>query len=711
MEAGGYAMWRFIFVVTALLSAGAAQAQARQPATPEEQRSAEEALAVFTSPSLTLFGSDEEFRRYIGAARAAARARGDLWASFTGIQYAHAQLPGEVQSDVIEPICPESDPACAAIPGGDSIILTGSRINVSNPSITNNQMRGVEEGDIVKQIGGFLLVLQDGRLFVIDTRARGGRGLALVDRIDVYRDPDTDTWYDEMLVLNDRILVAGYSYDESATELSIFRLSDSGRLDREGVFYISSGDYYSTSNYATRLIGDDLVIYTPLELLGMNRAGFRWPVVRRWQPDSRRWAVSGDRPLFDATQIYRPVRDTSRPVVHSVSVCPLGSMEEGRDLACRTTAFVGPERVNWYVTDRHVYLWTAPRRPWARIDCAPDQAFALADMTPALLYRVPILGAQPDLVATSGFPPDQFAMQADAQGFHALAVMDPSVCDEDHDAPTRLSFFSIPEQQFGATLSGAPDTAFTTLPAVRSRWIASRFTDTHLVYGGLSSRRRGFPDLSDYDEDDDYVRRATEEMRPQPAYVLPVSRPDSVRTLDVGHTVIRAERVAGDIVLTGYRDRSGLTVSMIKLDGRPRIASSILLPERFESEGRSHAFNSLAERYGGGLAGLPTVRRLEGGARWWWRSQASDLSFLAFDSDGRLERLGELVSRVDYDEEEDGIPGYECEVSCIDWYGNSRPIFTDGRIFALTGTELVEGRIVNGRIREARRLNIAVPAP
>jgi hypothetical protein len=45
------------------------------------------------------------------------------------------------------------------------------------------------------------------------------------------------------------------------------------------------------------------------------------------------------------------------------------------------------------------------------------------------------------------------------------------------------------------------------------------------------------------------------------------------------------------------------------------------------------------------------------------------------------------------DDDDDGIPGYECEVSCVDWYGNSRPIFTDGRIFALSGSELIEGRI------------------
>ena len=58
------------------------------------------------------------------------------------------------------------------------------------------------------------------------------------------------------------------------------------------------------------------------------------------------------------------------------------------------------------------------------------------------------------------------------------------------------------------------------------------------------------------------------------------------------------------------------------------------------------------------------------------------------------------------------MPRYQCEVSCTDWYGNSRPVFTDGRIFGLSGTELIEGRMVAGRISELRRLNIALsPVP
>lgn len=70
----------------------------------------------------------------------------------------------------------------------------------------------------------------------------------------------------------------------------------------------------------------------------------------------------------------------------------------------------------------------------------------------------------------------------------------------------------------------------------------------------------------------------------------------------------------------------------------------------------------------------------------------------------RFEELGELAAGMD-GAVEDG-----CIVSCVDWYGNAWPLFLRGRIFALLGYEIVEGRVVNGRIRETRRISYA-PRP
>jgi beta propeller domain-containing protein len=728
-----------IAALLALSEAASAEQSRRRPVTEAERAAARAALGRFTSPTLTRFGSDEEFRRYAAAVREVERTGRDYYYSLraapSGIRFAEVQPAGQA-SDSSTPVCPPEQPDCEE--GDRQIMVTGSRVPLArNPSITNNQQRGVEEGDIVKQIDHYLLVLQDGRIFVVDIGGAGG-GLRLTDRADVYRNPQSDMWYDEMLVFGDRILITGYTYDEGATEMAVFRLSPEGRLAREGVFRISSNDYYSSSNYATRLIEGNLVTYTPLRISDLASADFKWPVVRRWLPEddartaaflarrARNWRLRPDDPppaeppLVDAAGIYRPVRLIEEdPTIHTVSVCPLASADGGRALTCRTTAFVGPDVVEWYVTTDQVFLWTAfAGRGW-RGRCERDAPIEAGEATPALVYRVPVSGARPDLIGARGMPPDQFAMQADSRNLYALLRLLPEGCGERYDLPSQLAFLSLPLSRLGATFSQAPESAFTPLPATVNHQVASRFTDRYLVYGGLSRHRSGYPgaaQLADYSSD--YRERIRRDLQPRPAYVVPIARPEAVRPLTLGHSVIRAERVADDIVLTGYRDRRGLSISLIDLDARPRVAATVLLAGRYESEGRSHAFNSLVGDDGGGLMGLPTVRRADDSDRRHWRSRASDLSFLEFDASGRLRPVGELERRFDYVdgyddatrvEDEDGVPGYECQVSCIDWYGNSRPIFTDGRIFGLAGAELIEGRMEGGRIRELQRINIALP--
>jgi hypothetical protein len=686
--------------------------------TPERAAAAEAALAEYNSPTLTRFASEEEFRRYLGAVLAATRARQGWYGASGHIQFAQT-TQANAQSDTVEPICPESDPNCAAVAEeGSSITVTGSRIRapnlvsstpitavnttaVTNGDITNNQMRGVEEGDIVKQINHYLLILQDGRIFVVDTRAGRGRRLALADRADVYSNPREHMWYDEMLVFGDRVLITGYSYRHRATELSVFRLDvATGRLARQGVFYMSSNDYYDSSNYATRLIGDNLVIYTPFRAADMASLTFRWPVVRRWRSDEERQVDidRGSRPLFNAAEIYRPVRGDDDPTAHTVSVCPLGTVGPEANLECRSTAFIGPNTSQWYVTESDAFLWTTSReyRSYDRQACDAPPSFE-ESYEPALLYRVPVDGAAPGLVGARGMPPDQFSLQASGGRFHALLKDRQRYCDDEPATEARLTYLAFPLADFGATVADVSQQRYTPLPGVKSFYIANRFTDRFLVYGSLGNQRRGLFENST-----------------PPAYVLPIDRPQDVRALPINHTVVRAEQAGGDMVLTGYRDSAGLFVTLIDLDGRPRIASSVRLERRFESEGRSHAFNSLIEPDGSGVMGLPTIGGETLSSRAAWRSSASDLSFLTVDRRGRLTPVGELERRFDYgtdeDDDEDGIPGYDCEVSCVDWYGNSRPIFTDGRVFALTGTELIEGRIFAGEISEVQRLNIALPA-
>ena len=55
-------------------------------------------------------------------------------------------------------------------------------ISVAGESITNTQVASVDEGDIVKRIGEYLLVFQDGRVFAVHCPT-----LQLTDRQDFYR--------------------------------------------------------------------------------------------------------------------------------------------------------------------------------------------------------------------------------------------------------------------------------------------------------------------------------------------------------------------------------------------------------------------------------------------------------------------------------------------------------------------------------------------
>ena len=74
--------------------------------------------------------------------------------------------------------------------------------------------------------------------------------------------------------------------------------------------------------------------------------------------------------------------------------------------------------------------------------------------------------------------------------------------------------------------------------------------------------------------------------------------------------------------------------------------------------------------------------------------------------DGHLAEAGALAARtVAGNDADDG-----CQASCVDWYGNARPIFLGDRMLALLGYELIEGTRRGGRVSEIGRVDFA-PAP
>lgn len=649
------------------------------------------------------FESEAEFQRYLRDVREAAR---------------RARALARGKQDAPEECPPEFEPCGDPPLNEDNIVVTGSRISPTPPppppppppamaaapsvsapnttSVTNVQTLGVDEGDIVKLYGRFLIVLQDGRLFSVDIGQERG-ALALADRINVYRGASRGVWYDEILIADNRVVVTGYNYGQNATEFSVFSISREGRFTRESTYYLSSDDYYDNENYASRLVNGNLVIYTPLRAHeAPPHERMRWPIVRRWLSETERQTQTTDgRTLFNARDIYRPIQSTFNPVVHTISVCPLGSARGGDELECRSTALMAPPGREFYVSTSHIYLWTYPVYDGTyfnhfrdRCDRDPSRFAAAA---PAALFQIPLEGGAPEAQFISGRPYDQLSMDSDGREFRALSVWQDLRCITWSNAPEQLPlrYVSAPLSAFSDKPTPIAEARYTRLPGVGVA-IENRFTSTHLVYGGR-------PQYDSYAPEPNQPARTDAQI-----IAVPVSAPAQHVTLQAPHDALRVERVGDNAIVTGYRDAAGLNVSLIDLSGTPSIASTVLLRDRFESEGRSHAFNAAIDADGSGLMGLPTVMRRAQSGRWWWRSQGSDVSFLTLHNN-QLSDQGYLRGTSPRAE------GYTCEVSCIDWYGNTRALFIAGRIFALSGTELIEGMLTNDGINDIGRVNLTEP--
>ena len=253
-----------------------------------------------------------------------------------------------------------------------------------------------------------------------------------------------------------------------------------------------------------------------------------------------------------------------------------------------------------------------------------------------------------------------------------------------------LKYFHAPLSAFSAAPPAVDPTRYTATPLLNDGMFEQRFTDDYVIYGARET-------WYSYPTPDRNVRTQV--------VAVPTANPANATVLQSPHNVLRVERVADNAVITGYGHDEGLSVSLLDLSATPRIATTTVLPGRYETEGRSHAFNARPEPDGDALMGIPTARAVKESGRWWFRSRTSDLSFIQLDS-GALRSAGELTQN-----RRGAHRSYSCEVSCVDWYGNSRPIFTDGRIFALMGTEIVEGVMQSGQVRSLRRADLSAPPP
>ena len=337
--------------------------------------------------------------------------------------------------------------------------------------------------------------------------------------------------------------------------------------------------------------------------------------------------------------------------LHSVSICDLAQ----RDLACEGTAVLGPAGRVFYVSPNSVFVWAAN----------------------SSLFRIPLDGSAPSALKVSGTPIDQFSFLEGSDGDLNVLVRSggrgEGMWSAEHKAGA-LALLRVPLANFSDGRDSAPRSNYRSLPAVSGYALQNRFVGEYLLYGGGAGWRR------------------PQNIDDPRAFAVRYARPEMAHEIVLEHGVDRIEALGNDAVLVGSDGRD-LHFTSLRLGRVPSAAGRYVRPNASQGETRSHGFfYNTAD----GLLGLPIVGPGKSAARQLRRESASVL-FLS-NQQLKLTEVGALDSRP-------GGNNDGCRASCVDWYGNSRPLFLKGRVLALMGYELVEGELRAGRIQELRRVD------
>jgi len=573
----------------------------------------------------------------------------------------------------------EAQQAPTANYSADSSVAREKSSDNKDESVTNVQHAGVDEGGIVKLHGDHLVVLRRGRLFTVKI---GDGELRPVSAVDAFG-PDIDprrTWYDEMLVSEDTIAVIGYSYERGGTEVGLFRIDREGNLSYRSAYHLRSNDYYSSRNYASRLIGNKLIFYTPLYLYpGSEDPLQSFPAVRRWHKGAKN---SEFRRIVSASHVYRPeheIQSSYGLTLHTVTVCDLA----GGDFKCEATAVLGPPGRVFYVSPESVYVWV---NDWVRHG---NQMSAQS-----LVYRMPLDGSGPSALGVSGSPVDQFSFLESKDGHLNVLVRSESVGDGMWGAEVaagEVALMRVPLTSFSDGSEAVPSSNYRKLSQPEcvsgqgcSYTFQNRFVGSYLLYGTGSGW--GYPQKADrahlyavrWDEDEDETGDA--------------------HVLSLAHGVDRIEQMGEDAVVVGTDGRD-LHFTAVRLGESPEVVFRYTRKGASQGELRSHGFFYKPDGPDSGILGLPISVPGRPGYRHLFEESAKIL-FLRNES-LHLEEVGELAAQPKRAIDD------ACRASCVDWYGNARPLFARGRVFALLGYEIVEGSLDAGRLHERRRVSYA----
>ena len=582
------------------------------------------------------------------------------------VQLSRQRREAELYKTAPLPPSPPPAPMAAAEPAAVSLPAASMDAAAAAPAaetITNVQTQGVDEGDIVKKAGDYLIVLRRGRLFSIRIGGGGLQPVATVDAFAPGSDPSS-TWYDEMLVSGKDVVVIGYSYDRGGTEIGVFELNDQGGLRHRATYQLRSGDYYSQRNYASRLIGRQLIFYAPVPVR-LDEPESHLPALRHWQPGA---GTDGFKRILPANRIFDALDSSGRQysaVLHTVSVCDLAAAE----LDCQATAVLGSPSREFYVSQDAVYVWVN-----GSSDSPRNQATSS-------VFRLPLDGAAPSALRTSGSPIDQMSFLQRDGYLNVLVGSDyeGQAMWRDNVKTGELALLRVALDEFGDAAASARREHYRALPGITVGYGAmqNRYVGDWLLLGSANNP------YGEPTRDDASTALALRYASDAPPQVLALP-----------HAVGRIEAMGQHALLVGSSGRD-LHFSGVRLGDHATLDGRYVYPSVAEGDQRTHGFFYRPTSEQDGIAGLPILRNDPRAHEAPGQASVVYLRNRAL----RLSRMGQLDARTS-PSVDDG-----CQVSCVDWYGNARPIFIGDRVFALLGYELVEGRIDGEAISERRRVD------
>ena len=329
----------------------------------------------------------------------------------------------------------------------------------------------MDEGGIVKLHGDHLVVLRRGRLFTVKVGDGALQPISSVDAFGPEINPNS-TWYDEMLVSDDTIAVIGYSYERGGTEVGLFSIDDFGKLAYRSTYHLRSNDYYSSRNYASRLIGSKLIFYTPLYLsVGAEDPFQSFPAVRKWHKGAKPEEFQR---IVSASRVYRPEHEFDAnygTALHTVTVCDLAN----GGFACSATAVLGPPGRVFYVSENSVYVWVSD---WMR---RGQQMRA-----DSMLYRMPLDGSGPSALGVSGSPVDQFSFLESEDSHLNVLVRSDSAGDgmwAAESAAGDVALMRVPLASFSDGSEVVESSDYRKLPKPLGYTFQNRFVGDYLLYG------------------------------------------------------------------------------------------------------------------------------------------------------------------------------------------------------------------------------------